>query len=270
MEAVLGSIRTPLVVTDSESFVSRSTGRELARLTVEMTVHGEDANTEAEEGLSSGKIVLLGLGGGDDGERHFRVANHSSSYSSDEPEEHWHKFELEETEDNLFAQAVTIAGLRLRPYAYAEDATEGLAVYLRAVATPAEHDRLFELEKSEGYLDVVREGVNDQPEPMRFGRCLWQRDGEQIRQEVNLFDRSWDDAGHASAFVKLREPFESRAKEQLALRSEQIERLVDALVEAEVLDADQAGHILDVSESALERRSREYLRVRDLDAFLDD
>jgi hypothetical protein len=268
MELLVGSQRAPVSVIESGTVVSRSTGRALVRLEVELTVRGDDANDEVEEALKSKEVVVGGIGNDADAEGRFRVMARSSSYRDERPGDFTHVIELEEVED-LFAEIVRIGDLEVRPYAYKEDAEEDLTIYLRTVISPEQQDALFALEPSD-YLDVVRVGVNDRPEPMRLGRCLWQRDGEQIRQEIVLVHRSYDEAGHSTGWGEVGQPFQARAEEQLALHSERIERLVAVLGEAGVLTADQVTSVLDVPKEALERRSREFLRVGDLDAFLED
>ncbi len=271
MELLIGSKRAPVTVIESGSSVSRSTGRELARLTVELQVRGENANAEVEETLKGGHAVLVGLGVSTKTETRFRVADRSSRYNNDKPSEWAHVIELEETEE-VNAEEVRFAGLNLRPYFYEEDTSDGvLLVRLKAIITPEEQDHIFAMAQSRAYHDVVRLGVSEIAESMRLGRTLWSRDGDRVRQEVNLVDRAWDEKGESSGgwMYRLSEPFQSRAKEQLALQSERIERLIDALLEAGSLTQAQAHAVLDVPEDALERRGREYLRVEDLDALPD-
>jgi len=271
MDLLIGSKRAPVTVTESGSSVSRSTGRELARLTVELCVRGDDANTEVEETLKSDHIVLVGLGPNPDEEVRFRVADHWSRYSSDRPSEFAHVIELEEIEQ-VTAEEVRIGDLSLRPYVYEENTPDDtLHVRFKAIITPEEQDRVFSMGRSKTFFDVVRVGVNEKAESMRFGRALWSRDGDRVRQEVNLVDRAWDDKTDPSDSwtTHLSEPFQSRAKEQLALQAERIERLVDALVEAGSLTQVEAQAALNVPEAALLRHGREYLRVDDLDNFPD-
>lgn len=270
MDAVLGSTRVALFITESESFVSRSTGRELRRLTAELMAHDDEEHRAVEKTLSDDDPVLVGQAeGGDDHDTRWRVLEHWDSYRDDEPEKRTHCLKLEQVE-LLSATSVTIADLRLEPYAYEEGTSDGaLVIRLKALVTSADQDRVFELAQSHEYVDVVREGVNDQPESMRLGRCLWSVDGDSIRQEVSLVDPSWDEAEHSDLLTHMVEPFRMRAEEQLSLRSEQIERLVSALVEAGVFSPEQARGVLEVPDADVARRKREYLRVTDLEAFID-
>lgn len=166
-------------------------------------------------------------------------------------------------------QRVTIGDLTLQPYFYEESSEDGaVLVRMKAAITADEQDRLFAMRKPKPgqFLDVV--GPDGVTKSLRLGRLLWSRDGEQLRQEINLVDKAWD-AGteeHSSWMLDVMEPFRTRAEEQLALQVARLARLVDALVDAGALTAEQATAARDVPAEDIELRRREYLRVDDLDA----
>lgn len=266
MHLIVDGEAMPIVVTETESVVSKSTGRKLTHIDVELCVHGQETHRWVEEALESGTVVLRE--DPNEADVSFRVVSRSSSYCDANPDEYTYRFELQELED-LFARTVKIGDLEFQPYAYEEEADEELTVHFRTVITSDEQDALFALAGGE-YVDVVREGVTERPESMRLGRCLWQREGDRIRQEIVLVHRTYDDTTHSYPLEKLSQPFQSRAQEQLVLLSARMEQLIDALGAAGVLTSDQVAQVTQVPDEALDRYNREFLRVRDLDRFLDD
>ncbi len=149
-------------------------------------------------------------------------------------------------------QRVTIGDLTLQPYFYEESSEDGaVLVRMKAAITADEQDRLFAMRKPKPgqFLDVV--GPDGVTKSLRLGRLLWSRDGEQLRQEINLVDKAWD-AGteeHSSWMLDVMEPFRTRAEEQLALQVARLARLVDALVDAGALTAEQATAARDVGKT---------------------
>ena len=271
MEMRLGGLRLSLRVIEEESFESRSTGKQLKRLKTELMVRGDAGHDRVEAALSADDPVgieeLENEGGA---ATRWRILEHWYSYTDDGSGEYSYSLKIEQQEE-IAATAVSIAGLRVVPYDYSEESSDGtLMVQMRAIIAHAEQDRLLELKRAGDYVEVIREGVNERPELMRLGRCLWSSDEDSIRQEINLVDRAWDEAEWSSVLMQFDEPFRSRAQEQLSMRAEQIERLVEALVETGVLPPKKAEQILGVPDAAIARRSKEYMRVRNLDSFLDE
>jgi len=271
MEMRLGGLRLSLRVIEEESFESRSTGKQLKRLKTELMVRGDAEHDRVEAALSADDPVgieeLENEGGA---ATRWRILEHWYSYTDDGSGEYSYRLKIEQQEE-IAATAVFIAGLRVVPYDYSEESSDGtLMVQMRAIIAHAEQDRLLELKRAGDYVEVIREGVNERPELMRLGRCLWSSDEDSIRQEINLVDRAWDEAEWSSVLMQFDEPFRSRAQEQLSMRAEQIERLVEALVETGVLPPKKAEQILGVPDAAIARRSKEYMRVRNLDSFLDE
>ena len=162
---------------------------------------------------------------------------------------------------------VRIGDLTLHPYFYEEDSEDDkLLVRMKAIITTNEQDRLFAMKKPMPgvFLDVAL--PNGVTRSLRLGRLLWSRDGEQLRQEINLVDKAWDEDAeeHSNWMLDIMEPFKTRAVEELALQAARLDRLVDALVDAGALTAEQAAAAREVPADDLKPRRREYLRVDDL------
>ena len=262
MDLQLGSFRVPVVVSESGTTESKSTGRMLSLMTVEFSLRGEEMNELAQAAIDGGAVTLVGP---EDEPMSFLIGDHSESYSDQGPDHHY-RFEVAEVERVVVASAIRVGDLTLLPEDYEETTNPGLCVTFTTVISRDEQDRLYGAFPGRQYVDVVREGVNESPVPMRRGLWVWQDDGETVRQHVVLVHRDYDEV--APPLLTVKDVSEARVSEQLCLLSAQFARLLETLQDARVLDEARVESILDVPEDDYERRERELSRVDDLGEFL--
>lgn len=155
-----------------------------------------------------------------------------------------------EQHERLEATLVEFGPFSLEPVYYNEFMAGGQLGVLAEfdISAPAEElrsfiDRHLTNRGEPEYFEVIRHGVNDQPVPMRLGRCLWQQlDASTERHQLSFF-HAGDDAEVEPRHPEGFEPMLANAAHLLAETTETVEALLDELAAANVLSAEAVTRI---------------------------
>jgi hypothetical protein len=182
-------------------------------------------------------------------ERRFHVLRHGHSYSTTSPITTF-ELELEETEEVLATRLVLDSRVSMTPDRYLERLDEGALVIEALVSVSGDNDAALEAliikgaaDREARYFPVIREGVQDEARPMRFGRCLWSKgEGDVTRHLLVLVDQSIDERDDSDSIGRrvLTEPQLTRALEAIVQLQAQVAQLVDRLVAAGLMSPDEA------------------------------
>ncbi len=198
----------------------------------------------------------------------WKIASSSFSCLGDEHnQEYYHEIQIEEIEE-LKLTGLSINGIVLYPYFYEEEFDcDDLNIKSRVMVSPDQDAWLRLLMKDDGYFQVVRYGINDEPREMRFSNTiLWSKHGNRFKYEIILVDRSYDERDRPLA--RLFQPQMSRMQSAVAAQAEMVEAMLETLVTRKYLTE---GDVAEMRKKAAERvwdRKREFFEVRDIDEFL--
>ena len=163
-----GELEVNATIAESSEARSPQTGNVLRSLTIQFRAQKagmhEAAVTQALERQSGG---LYSVGDADQPEMEWRVRESTWTYIGSEP---WgvnhHVWRIEEVE-RLACTLLSLAGIALQPYDYAERASNEGVVALAARALVSEAD-LEALSRLSRVVEVVRVGISEAPRRMSF------------------------------------------------------------------------------------------------------
>ena len=181
--------KVPVEVESQRTFRSKHTDTELQILEVSLTIKNEDGHEAFLDVISDAKFV----NSIDEKEqkKKWEISNKSYSYNNDGGP-YQHTIELIENEELLIEELV-INGVSFQPYFYKESFDEdSLVIDARVYLTSEEYERYKEIKYGELYFPVIRGGIDDREREMRFGRCVWSRDDDKIKQHIVLVDKNFD------------------------------------------------------------------------------
>ncbi len=125
----------------------------------------------------------------------WKITGSSFSCLGDEHnQEYYHEIQIQEIEE-LKLTGLSINGIVLYPYFYEEEFDcDDLNIKSRVMVSPDQDAWLRLLMKEDGYFQVVRHGISDEPREMRFSNTiLWSKHGNRFKYEIILVDRSYDE-----------------------------------------------------------------------------
>ncbi len=195
--------------------------------------------------------------------RRWLLHNYSEQYAEGE-EPHWWTLNLEEWEE-LNPTRLRIAELELVPTKYQEKVSSSALVITAQVSpTRDEAARIRELDRSHGYFEVVREGISDDPQRMRFGLNLWAEGDSGLEFQLTLVEDSYD---HEDDLPPL--PMDRNVQSELAVYAVTLDSLLALLVKKGVIAEQQVSQLqtdaVGLRDDFLER----FTRVSSLDAYWD-
>jgi hypothetical protein len=254
---------------DESTFRSKHTGAELRRVRIGLIAQTLQAHRllllkirrAEKEGISSADKEGSITG-------KWKIANSSfSCLGAENNPEYYHEIQIDETED-LKLENLSLNDLLLCPYYYEEEFDcDDLSIKSRVMVSPEQDARLRLMMKDEGYFNVVRRGISDEPREMRFSNTiLWSRHGNRFKYEIILVDRSYDERDRPLA--SLFQPQMSRMQSAVAAQAEMVEAMLETMVTRKYLTE---GDVAEMRKKAAERiwdRKREFFEVRDIDEFL--
>jgi hypothetical protein len=235
MNIQIGDYKINADIRDREIFPSKHTGANLIRQTITFSVQGSAQNESILELLKeSKKSGVTSLSPAGDTVT-WKIGNTKWSYTDGRPDAYtayWHTWELEEKE-NLSIERLVIDDIEYSPYSYNEEFDgDTLVINSRVKLSIQDTVALRTQMKDKDYFSVIRRGINDEPRAMRFGRCLWSQQGDEIKYELILVDKAYD-AEHRP--LEINEPALSNIKFMLAETSTAFAELLSVLKEKEVL-----------------------------------
>jgi hypothetical protein len=253
----------PIPARVEEVIESPHTGKTLRRLSTEITVPAARARAIATL-LEAQPLV-------DEDGNEWSGRIESESYGEVQGLHHL-KIGWEEQE-RVQANAIEFEGLSLKPSRYEERADDdGVAISLRARLTPAETEKVRDLQQrpsteDELYFPVVRRGVSDEPRRMRFGRVLWQalEDGN-ADYDITLVDESLDKEPR-SGFGAIGEPHTGHLLNAVEQLLGERDALLDALKSAGVLDDAAVERVHQAGAHAVGKRRYRFYQVDDLSGW---
>jgi hypothetical protein len=245
------------------SSTSLHTGRSLRVVVIELVAvpnRVEELNDFFESSRGGSRLIADGDGG------KWVVTNSSYSYSNDGPR----RFSVQLVEhEELTVERLHLLGLDVVPRYYREDVDTGRLVLTAEVISEGEQDARLEeaVSSTEGYFDVLRLGISDDPIRVRFGRCLWQKGdspAERIHSLVLVAEGGdeEDDSGHL-----INQPELGNAAQIAIVARELGECIVDELVRAGALDESARARIQERAETAFRRRYRDLLEAGDVTRY---
>jgi hypothetical protein len=253
-------------VEEAESFPSPHTGRELRRFQVSFVVDDDATNTRVVEALEAQQAVTLHDGAGQGSS--FTPSKNSWSFTEGVTR-YYHQVQLTEQE-HLRPTAVVVDGVELAPYAYEEtiDHDGAMVVNLKArVADPA-HTELQALITRHSadypsYFPVVRNGLQDTPRTMRWGKCTWSAHDGVFKHNLILVEDVHDQG--REPILPLDYPEGHRAREMAAKTSALVTELLRVLEAKGALDADEVHQLTAAAERQVQGLAQEFYRMDDID-----
>jgi hypothetical protein len=248
-------------VQSRETFVSRSTGATLQRLSVFIHARTDQSKALADDIIRESRTIeTLDEQGNPTGTWKPRLMQ--KSYSDNDPT-HTYIWEITQ-EENVKIEALQLGDLMVAPYEYSEefdDATGAMKIHARARLDSEQVKRLRSLPP---FFSVVRKGINDAPREMRFGRLLWSDHGEYIKHKILLFDR---DTRVEEKISGLFDPEMSHLEMGVAKTSCLMKNLLETLQSKGVLNEDAIQKIRQQADDDMEGRLLQFNEVDDLDRW---
>ncbi len=255
----------PAEIISESIFLSKHTGRELKYIQVSLVEKGKEANERLLETLNTGRdIGIDSTDGKGNVLSKWRMKNNSYNYSDDNHiSNYYHSIELEEMED-LKMTTLEIAGLILNPYYYDEKFDEdALIIEAKVKLSGPQFTELKEVMKKTDYFPVIRHGINEEPREMRFGSTSWSEEKDNIKHEILLVEKSYDNKDRKSKV--LYEPQMSNIQTMLATDTEILEELISTLTAKNLLSIEDVNQIRLKASDRLWERKREFDRMKDID-----
>lgn len=159
-------------------------------------------------------------------------------------------------------ESLILNDLELKPYQYKEflGADKSLMIDARIVLT---EDQYAEIGRFKKYVMVVRKNIDEKPREMNFFEAAWSREGDEIKEQITLFDRK--EREKISPFG----PWLKNLKILAIKQSLIIEDLSNILVSKGIIDEEKIKEIVtNITEERIRDKDRELNRLpRDLDEF---
>jgi len=256
-------------VEEESTFTSKHTGSELRRVRVGLVVQSPQAHEMLMTGIKKAEMEDICSTNGE-GRITGRWKITESSFSTVGNElspDYCHIIQLDEVEE-LKVYGLNLGGLVLRPYFYEEEFDcDDLSIKARVLASEEQDAELRRLMKQGGYIQVVRQGISEEPRMMRFSKTiLWSKHTDGIKYELVLIDKSYDERDRPLA--RLFQPQMSRMQSLIAAQAEVIDEKLRAQVTRGILSEEDVSEIRSEAEEKVWDRSREFYQVDDIDEFM--
>jgi hypothetical protein len=237
---------------------SPHTNRPLKWMEVSFRVSGDDVFEGTRE---ISEVTTIS----DDGDEIAWYATElAHSYSQGNP---YHDLTWQLSEKEVLAiETLVLADFELEPYRYKEEISQD-CLYVSALVklTSDEFEKLVAIYFGDIYFPVIRRGINESPNEMRFGKIIWSRNEGAIKFRIYLVDKKHDN--QESSHLGLLEPDSANTKDMLATTIEEFNALLRTLEDKGVLTADEINAVKTVSGEKYNSRILEFARVNDVDKF---
>jgi hypothetical protein len=202
---------------------------------------------------------------------HWRVGDRSYSYQQGQPPG-IQTVDLEE-EEQLNLERIDFEGLSLIPdqWSLGQWAEATTLTFLTTVDADT-HQRFEQAlersytEEEQTYFPVTWVGIREDPVPMRFGKCLWER-GEDggARHRIVLVSEEGDD--QEGGLSEMFEPERSRLMQQAVIVNVKLDALIEELHQVGVLGDEAIARVTQKVAPLPFVRLRQFDRVDDVDSF---
>ena len=168
--------------------------------------------------------------------------------------------------ESLMTDSLSIDSTRYDVLAYKEE-PDGPGIAIRAILQfpTAGADTLHRFHADNEYHDVIRHGISDHGVRMRFGLApLWSQHEGFVKYSISLFDERSD--RHRSEDRPIQIPLfhrETAVAGNVAYRAELLESLMRALVDKDVLTADEIEAMRQAAMGGAPRRLAQFTQVAD-------
>jgi hypothetical protein len=253
-------------VEELQPIVSPHTGQPLQQIETEFEVMDEQENKELLD-LRDGKEPLSSVADG----KIWNIGNSSYSYqdSGDDHVLYTHRWTLTENEQ-LTIEKLIVGDIELEPYSYKEVFENGsLVIHARVLFTNEQKDALNKLKRDpeRPYFPVVRQGIDNQPRLMRLGQTLWSRNDDEIKYQLVLVDKAYDDTKTSPGILQPQFPI---MQNMVATTVEYLLELTNLLVTKGVITAEEQKKLDKTSDDKIDARLEEFDQVRNLDDWPSD
>jgi hypothetical protein len=252
-------------------FTSKYTGLTLEKLKVEFRVRGKSLNDEVLDLLESAK--RKGIDSVDEEGNiinKWKIGNSSWSFTEGNPI-FTHTLELQEIED-IKIEILKVGNLELKPYLYKEeiykevDGEEKLKIQAKVAVTEEEHNELKKIWKSKESFQVVRIGINEEPQNMEIEVDGWSKFNESYKHYLSLSEKKENEDNETkSPFPIL--GWVGATTDQTATNIEIIDGLFKILEQKGLLSSEEISQIRTSAEERQLDRKYELHRFEDIDKF---
>lgn len=249
-----------------EKSFSEHTGKELTDYKIEIRLQGTENRDWFEESI---KNNLYKLDNNED-----IIANYKgqviSSSSSRQSDLYNYTFKLFEKE-NLDIEKLIIGNLELVTYEYEEkynDTIEQdryLSIDAKAEVDYSEFIKLYTSESK--YFEVVREGINDNPVDMRFGKVIWSKieDTEKIKIDFVMVEKIYDDSEGSS--LNINQPEVNNLIRESAYKNKLFDILIDYLIDEDILSKTKLKEFEEKVKDSMSEEAFKFVEVNDVDKY---
>lgn len=205
---------------------SLHTGNELETLEISF---------KADRGLNTPDFVFS-----DD--KKFKVSMKSHSYTNGSSIEDY-TWNLEEVEE-FQIEKLLINGSEFEPNLYKEEIQEreGNALWIDIfIETDVQNINPIKNIPNDDYFPVIRQGISDEEKEMRFGRTIWQEEGNKILFRTTLIEKIFDENSKSIPFFL--NPDLPNIKRSICNTSENVNQLFSVLVDKNIITNEEREKI---------------------------
>lgn len=268
---LLGYVINVLDFEHEDPLSSPHTGNKLERIHFNITLEEELMIDDFMNGLSD---VKEGNIFSTDDEHHvikeYRLLNSSYSYRGNFGSSSvTFQMKLEEVE-RFNIKSLIIRDIEMDPYYYDEEydtARDAIIITARVTLTKDRVDDLLGFESGDIYFPVIRSGISDEKLEMRFGKVLWSETEENIKLNLIIVEKSYDENDkHPS---RLFEPELSNIMSTLDYTKKLNNELIDLLISKNVVSLEEIDALKMKSETGKRKAYHNFYQVKDIDDFCE-
>ena len=271
MFLVISDQKVPWQVIERSSITSRHTGRELQQLTVKLYISDPTIQEELEENILGSKDKeISSFDPTSDTSQTWTISNNSYRYSDGDPIRY---YTLELTEkDSYELTKLIIDDTEIEPYLYSEYFNENrLVIETKVTISGPDEAKLCQLLKEKlkenGYFQVKRIGINENPVEMRFGRVIWSQNDKEKKFSLILVAKN-DDGKEDPALFYYYDIAIDNTIIQLTETKQILNKLIKKLTEKDVLSGEEAEEILKVDVDDARLAELQFIRCPDIDKVI--
>ncbi|MDP2836375.1 MAG: hypothetical protein Q8N97_05280 [Methanobacteriaceae archaeon] len=168
----------------------------------------------------------------------------TSSYSyiegSSITQYNWHLEELEKSQ----IEKLIINGSEFEPLLYKEEIheREGNGLWIDIfIETDVQNINQIKDIPNGGYFPVIRQGISDEEKEMRFGRTIWQKEGNKILFKTTLIEKIYDENSKSMPFFL--NPDIPNIKRSIYNTSESVNQIFSVLVDKNIITNEEREKI---------------------------
>ncbi|MBX7174389.1 MAG: hypothetical protein K1X72_25680 [Pyrinomonadaceae bacterium] len=248
----------PCYIKQEGEFMSEHTNKSLRWMEVSFQVSGSDVFNE----IRKNKIIKTISEDGEEFNWKVKELSHSYTQGKSDYQLLWDLSEIE----SLTLEKLLIGNLELKPYYYNEEFKNN-CLFITALVklTTDEFEKLKSIYFGDIYFPVIRQGINEEPKDMRFGKCIWSKNEEIVKFKIYLVDKNLDNEDESK--LGLFEPELSNLKNMLVVNMEKLGNLLKVLEKKNLLTSEEIEQIKEISDEDYNVRFLHFSQVVDIDAF---